>query len=418
MPEGPGQAAVPAAPAGAGPVPRRGPSGRRTGAALVLSGLLLAAVVVVALVVGPPGGGGGGAGASGGPAPGVSQAASDLLQLDVLAPSNRFVARAFTLTDQYGHPVRLGQFRGRPVVLSFNDDRCPDLCTLLAQDIVLADRYMGAAARRVVFLSVNVNPFYPQVRYVRSWTASHGLGQEPNWYFGTASVDRLHAVWKAYGVYVSLDRRARTVVHSTDIYFISPSGHVVAVGQFGTNAASTALFAHSMAQMAVDLLPPGERGPVSGPAVPPPSLSNATVGAPAPSFGLPRLGRQGGRLSSRRLSGHWQVLNFWSSTCSACTAELPQVEQAHRDLGKRALFVGVDVTDRPGAALALARRAGLTYPLVSDANGTLSGAYRVPGLPFTAIVGPNGDVVVRHPGAITTEQLDYIVRDLAQSPGA
>jgi cytochrome oxidase Cu insertion factor (SCO1/SenC/PrrC family) len=106
----------------------------------VLSGLLLAAVVVVALVVGPPGGGGGGAGASGGPAPGVSQAASDLLQLDVLAPSNRFVARAFTLTDQYGHPVRLGQFRGRPVVLSFNDDRCPDLCTLLAQDIVLADR--------------------------------------------------------------------------------------------------------------------------------------------------------------------------------------------------------------------------------------------------------------------------------------
>jgi cytochrome oxidase Cu insertion factor (SCO1/SenC/PrrC family) len=86
----------------------------------------------------------------------------------------------------------LSQFRGKAVVLSFNDDRCTDVCTLLAQDIVRADQDLGRTGRsRVAFVSVNVNPFYPQVRYVKQWSDQQDLGSLPNWHFGTAPVPNL-----------------------------------------------------------------------------------------------------------------------------------------------------------------------------------------------------------------------------------
>jgi cytochrome oxidase Cu insertion factor (SCO1/SenC/PrrC family) len=257
---------------------------------------------------------------------------------------------------------------------------------------------------------------------VKSWTDSHGLGREANWVFATGPVKRLEAVWKSYGVTVGLDERTRTVVHSADLYFIDPGGQAVALGQFGDNDADTALFSHAMAQVAVDLLPRPERGPVGGPSVPAPTRTNATVGAPAPSFDLPLLNDPHRVLSTSSLRGKYVVVNFWASTCTACRQEMPQLEQAYREvshqLGRKVTFVGVDVSDRRAAAVAFAKRAGSTYPLVSDASGALAGAYRVPGLPFTAIVGPQGRILIRHPGALTTEQLKYVVESEVALGGA
>jgi cytochrome oxidase Cu insertion factor (SCO1/SenC/PrrC family) len=378
---------------------------RRRAALFASAGVLGSALLAMVLFAGTRTGPG-----SQDVAPGVNVAAANLLQLDVLSPNGQYMAPGFSLSDQYGRTVSLEQWRGRAVVLSFNDDQCRDLCTLLAQDIVAADQDMGAGARRVVFLSVNVNPFYSQVRYVRQWSAQHGLGQVHNWVFTTGPVGSLKAVWRRWGIYVGLDYKDRTVVHGTQLFFVSPTGHVVAIGDFGDNAASTSLYAHSMAQMAVDLLPPAQRSTVGGPVVPMPTQSNATVGAPAPSFRLPLLADPQRQMTSSALRGRYAVLNFWASTCTACAQEMPQIEQAYRELGKKVAFIGVLVSGQRVAAAAFAKHEGATYPLVSDAQGSLAGSYRAPGLPFTAIVGPTGTVLVRHPGAVTTEQLVYVLK--------
>lgn len=343
--------------------------------------------------------------------PGINAASASLLQLDVLPARARVAAPGFSLTDQAGHPMSLSQFRGRAVVLSFNDDRCVDLCTLLAQDIVAADRDLGRAARDVAFVAVNANPFYPQVRYVRSWSDAHGLGREPNWWFATAAVPQLHSIWKRYGVEVQLDRQARTVVHSTQLYFIDPAGSEVAIGSFGTNAANTSLYGHAMAQMAADLLPAAGRPAVAGPVAPAPGSESAAIGGQAPAFALPALGEIGRTVSSASLRGRYAVLDFWASTCTACASELPHVEAAYEDLGRSVAFVGIDVSDQAAPALRLARRAGLTYPLAADTSGQVAGEYRVSGLPFTVILAPDGTVVTRHPGALSTEQLEYVLQN-------
>lgn len=391
---------------------RSSPPSARRAIALGIGGLALATLLGLVLFLG-----GGTSSGTSDVISGLGNPAGNLLQLDNLGSRNEYRPAPFTLTDQHGQRVSLSQLRGKVVVLSFNDDRCPDLCTLLAQDVVVADRDLGAAAQRVVFLSVNVNPFYPQVRYIKQWADNHGLGTTPNWVSTTGTVPQLKAVWHRYGVYVGINRKTRTVVHGTQLFFINPAGWVVGIGQFGTNAANTSLYGHAMARLAVDLSPGGSKVRVRGPSVPAPTTTNAAVGAPAPSFTLPLLTNPHRTLSASSLRGRYVVLNFWASTCTACKQEMPHVERVFRQLGKKVAFVGVDVSDAPSTGLDFAKRMGATYPLVSDASGSLAGAYQVSGLPFTAIIGPGNRVLIRHPGALTTEQLRYIVESETQGIG-
>ncbi|MFP3670212.1 hypothetical protein SB717_34565, partial [Priestia sp. SIMBA_032] len=87
--------------------------------------------------------------------------------------------------------------------------------------------------------------YYPAVSDVADWTTAHGLGSAANWYFGTAPAAQLAAVAQAYGVPIQLDAADRSVVHGTEIFFIDPSGTERALGQFGTDAASTAVSSRS-----------------------------------------------------------------------------------------------------------------------------------------------------------------------------
>ncbi|MBO0714068.1 MAG: SCO family protein, partial [Acidimicrobiales bacterium] len=246
------------------------PGVRRARRAAVAFGvsLALAALTLAGLMV--PGSGRAGAlTASGQPAPGnppgINAATAQLLNLGPLPAPGR-VAPDFSLTDQAGRPLSLSQFRGKSVVLAFNDDQCVDLCTLLAEDVVRANHDLGPASQHVVWLAVNANPFYPEVSAVQAWTDQHGLGNQPNWYFGTAEPSVLASVSRAYGVEVQPDYQTKTIVHGTELFFINPQGRERAIAEFGPASANTDLFAHGIAQMADDLLPNGVRRPhVGGP---------------------------------------------------------------------------------------------------------------------------------------------------------
>lgn len=343
-------------------------------------------------------------------APGISAAAANLLQLDPLgnAATN---APAYSLTDQRGDRISPDTFHGRSVVLSFNDDECEDLCTLLAQDVALADRDLGSAASRVAFVSVNANPYHPAVGDVAAWSESHGLGRASNWYFGTADPKTLASVAAAYGVPIELDTAQQTVVHGTEIFFIDPDGRERALGQFGTDSASTAPFAHTMAQEAVDLLPAAHRPTVAGSAAVDLSTDGTGVGAIPKPFSLPAL-NGAGRITGSANDGRYRVLNFWASTCTACVGELADLQRVSAEFAGRADLIGIDVSDDTDAARTVARQAGIDYPLAIDANGSVSGRYRISGLPYTVILDPSGRVVIRHPGAFTAEQLEYVLDSL------
>ena len=386
----------------AGEPPRRSGRGRRLFlVSLALSVAALAAALAVTSTSG------GAKGPPSGSLAGISPPTAGLLSLSTY-PGTNHRAPDFNLTDQNGRPLSLSQFRGKSVVLSFNDDRCSDVCTLLAEDIVRADSDMGRAARqRVVFLSVNVNPYFPDVGSVRRWSEQNELGSVPNWYFATGPVSALQAVWKSYGVYVGPDPVTRSVTHSTFIEYIGPDGTLRATGDFGRTAIDVDPYAHGMAQAAVDLLPSSEQTAVAGPQAPVAHGSGAGLGQQAPPFTLAVQSSPGTSMDLSALAGKPVVLNFWASTCQNCRSELAAFSQVAASSPK-VRFVGIDVADpSPAVAASETRAAGVGYPLLSDASGNVAATYRIASLPTTVYIDSQGKITAVHPGAMSAEQLRY-----------
>jgi len=334
---------------------------------------------------------------------------ANLLELQ-LAANDHTTPPAFTLTDQYGTTTTISRFRGKSIILTFVDDQCTDLCTLYAEDVVAADKDLGAAAKNVVFLTVNANPYYPAPSDTKTWTDTHGLGGLSNWYFVTGAPKTLESIWNRYGVPVELDPKTRTVSHGSQMFFIDPSGDESSDAEYGSEAADTGLFAHAMAQLAVDSLPASEQHTVAGPTVPPASQGSTNLGATPAATVLKTLGSSA-TFSTASDLGKYTVVNFWSSTCTACVREMPALEAEYKTIDRsKVAFVGVDVSDPAAAAESFAARAGTTYPLIADPSGSAAGNFKITGLPYTVILDPKGKVVVRHPGALTQEQLDYLIQ--------
>jgi cytochrome c biogenesis protein CcmG/thiol:disulfide interchange protein DsbE len=124
-----------------------------------------------------------------------------------------------------------------------------------------------------------------------------------------------------------------------------------------------------------------------------PAEGEASTASDLPNLVLTCLG--GGR--SVRLSGLGSkpiVINLWASWCEPCRKELPLLARAHRELGDRVQFLGIDVKDTaPEAAIRLADLSGVTYAQVSDRKFAVRGPMRISGIPQTIFVDAQGTMV-------------------------
>ncbi len=132
---------------------------------------------------------------------------------------------AFTLSDQFGNPVSLREFKGKVVVLGFMDPVCTKICPLVSDEFIRADRMLGAEASNVAFVGVNVNQFHESRASVRAYSQTRGLSGLPNWHFVTGTTDQLKPVWDAYHVAV-IPNSTGDVVHTSILYFIDPQGRL------------------------------------------------------------------------------------------------------------------------------------------------------------------------------------------------
>src|SRR6266571_3643239 len=64
----------------------------------------------------------------------------------------------FRLTDQFGKPISLSEFKGKPVILTFLYTHCPDQCPLTAEKLHAVMQNLGSDAQRVTMLAVSTDP--------------------------------------------------------------------------------------------------------------------------------------------------------------------------------------------------------------------------------------------------------------------
>ena len=134
-------------------------------------------------------------------------------------------------------------------------------------------------------------------------------------------------------------------------------------------------------------------------------LPSELVGQRAPTFTLPRLGRDGS-VGLASLRGQVVVVNFWASWCLACRDEHPDLLAAWGRFRERGVvLVGVDYEDTEAAALAYAEEMGGDWPLVTDPGSRTAIAYGVFGVPETFVIAPDGTITAKKVGAVTYEWL-------------
>lgn len=131
----------------------------------------------------------------------------------------------FQLTDQNNSVIKLSDFRGKLVVLTFMDSVCTDTCPLTAAQFRQAYRQFDQnEAEQVAFIGVNVNVEANQVADVAEITKAWHLEEIPSWHFLTGSPENLAAVWKAYGVAVVPSADGSEIMHTPGVFLIAPSG--------------------------------------------------------------------------------------------------------------------------------------------------------------------------------------------------
>jgi cytochrome oxidase Cu insertion factor (SCO1/SenC/PrrC family) len=135
-------------------------------------------------------------------------------------------APAFHLRDQRGAPVSVEALRGKPVVVTFIDPVCRNLCPLEAAALGKVVRDLGSRAPAVVAVSVN-----PWADTNANFKADARAWQLPSsWRWATGSRAGLARVWRNYGVAVQVRAKrlagvtVRNVIHTEGSYVIDARG--------------------------------------------------------------------------------------------------------------------------------------------------------------------------------------------------
>ena len=133
-------------------------------------------------------------------------------------------ATPFTLIDQGERPTPVPAPSSRVVIVSFFNAPCNDICPVEAAEIVQADADLGMAASDVEFVTVNTDPTALAESAEAPTLSKTGLGALPNWHMVTGPLATLNAVWKAYGVSISVDKKTGLEAHNDVMTFIDGHG--------------------------------------------------------------------------------------------------------------------------------------------------------------------------------------------------
>ena len=321
----------------------------------------------------------------------------------------------FQLQNQFGQPMSLSQFRGKVVMLAFEDSQCTTVCPLTTQSMLQAKQLLGAAGSQVQLLGVDANPDATSVADVLSYSRTHGLVNQ--WDFLTGSLAQLKATWGSYHIAVQIEQGQ--IDHTPALFVIDQQGRERKLYLTQMAYSSIGQSAQVLAEEISSLLP-GHPKVASQQ-----SLASIAGQGPSDHLTLPSAGPQGGTVALG--PGQPRLVMFfatWLSEVSALKSELVSanayVTAARRD-GLPQL-TAVDETVVEPSAQAVRSYLGslgtsLDYPVALDTTGRVADGYGVQDQPWFALVSASGKIIWSHDGWLPPPALESAVKHAASPKG-
>jgi len=344
-----------------------------------------------------------------------STAAMDNPNLDLGSSLGELPAPDFRLQNQFGQSMSLSQFRGKVVMLAFEDSECTTVCPLTTQSMLEAKQLLGAAGEKVQLLGIDANPDATSVADVLAYSRAHGLVNQ--WDFLTGSLTQLKSAWNLYHIAVQIQQGQ--IDHTPALFVIDQQGRERKLYLTQMAYSSVGQSAHVLADELSSLLP-GHPKVASQE-----SLASIAVQGPTARLTLPSAGTQGGTVALG--PGQPRLVMFfatWLSEVSDLKSELVSgnayVAAARRD-GLPQLVAVDETVVEPSAQTVRSylRNLGtsLDYPVALDTTGRVADGYGVQDQPWFVLVSASGKIIWSHDGWLPLSALESAAKRAATSKG-
>jgi len=308
----------------------------------------------------------------------------------------------FRLLNQFGQPMSLSQFRGKVVLLSFEDSECTTVCPLTAQSMLDAKQMLGAAGNQVQLIGVDANPDATSVADVLAYSRAHSMVNR--WDFLTGSSAQLKATWSAYHIAVQVEQGQ--IDHTPALYVIDQRGREQKIYLTAMAYSSIGQSAQVLAQEVSSLLPSHPR--VAS------KLSLATVSVQGPTDRVTLDGAAGGTVALG--PGKARLVVFfatWLTEVSDLKSELlvgNAYTAAARKQGLPPLVAVDETVTEPSAQAVRSYLSGLgaplAYPVALDTTGRVADGYGVQDQPWLVLVSASGKILWSHDGWLSLPALE------------
>ena len=117
--------------------------------------------------------------------------------------------------------------------------------------------------------------------------------------------------------------------------------------------------------------------------------------------------------SLEQYKGKWLIVNYWATWCNTCMKELPELISLHEsNKDKNIVVVGINFEDIESKDLKqFVSEKAIPYTVLNTEPVRVTPLGKVPALPTTYIINPEGKVVAGEVGIVTQENLeDYIAQ--------
>ena len=145
----------------------------------------------------------------------------------------------YRLVNQDGKTIRIGDYKGKALLLTFVYTRCPDpnQCTLMSSNFATIDqrlREQPELYQKTHLLSISFDPEYDTPKVLRSYGAAYtGKYSDEtfaHWEFASGSADEVKGIAQFFGLrYYQSDSGEQQVIHSLRTAVIGPDGKIVKV---------------------------------------------------------------------------------------------------------------------------------------------------------------------------------------------
>jgi protein SCO1/2 len=109
----------------------------------------------------------------------------------------------FALTSQDGAPVKLSDYRGRVVAVTFIFTLCTDTCPVLTPMMSFVQDQLGEDfGEKIAFVSITVDPERDTPEVLKAYAQAFGANLA-GWSFLTGAPDAIREVTRRYGVFAA-----------------------------------------------------------------------------------------------------------------------------------------------------------------------------------------------------------------------